>query len=267
MAIVIGDIHGDLTKARAFLDLEPAIEHVVLGDLIDSRKRATFEGELACLELLLESDAILIWGNHDLAYLPEEPWRISSEHAELSRDQASWYSAQSQFLDDLYNENGALYAKEVFRDRYLANLNRFVAAHAANGWLCTHAGVSPRVAELIPPEVKTSGTESIADWLNKEFGLELKIQQHQTSRYRRFGVGPLFQVPICRGGGEPFGGIFWYDYLGEMVDPDPSVGNQIFGHTPVPYPDQGTTWINLNASDEGMWVYDTETNLIFDAYR
>jgi len=75
MAIIVSDIHADIKKAQAFLAYKPDAEHIFLGDLIDSRDpKVTFEDELACLELILASDATLIWGNHDLAYTRLRPW-------------------------------------------------------------------------------------------------------------------------------------------------------------------------------------------------
>ncbi|KAA0894255.1 hypothetical protein [Oryzomonas rubra] len=69
MAIVIGDIHGDLPMAQAFLHYKLETEHVALGDFVDSRDpQVTFDQKLACLDLLLGSGAELLWGNHYLAY-------------------------------------------------------------------------------------------------------------------------------------------------------------------------------------------------------
>jgi len=62
MAIIIGDIHGDLEMAAAFLAYYLEEKHIVLGDLVDSRKGATSDEELACLDLLLTSDAVLPMG-------------------------------------------------------------------------------------------------------------------------------------------------------------------------------------------------------------
>lgn len=59
LAIVIGDIHGSLLKATAFLAYCTNEEHIALGDLVDSRTGASADEELSCLDLLLESDAVL----------------------------------------------------------------------------------------------------------------------------------------------------------------------------------------------------------------
>ena len=227
MAIVIGDIHGDLVKAKAFLSYKPKQEHVALGDLTDNRKnRANFEEEAACLDLLLDSDAVIIWGNHDLAYLPERPWECFGN-----------------------------FGIEAFSDRFQSNRNRFKAAYAVDEWLCTHAGISPKLGRLMPSGVIAAGASGIAKWLNEKFLRELQ-DVPVVRNPSKLGIG-LFNRAYCRGGLAEFGGIFWYDAGGEQSMPSPLVGRQIFGHSPVPYPERGTNWINLNHVEGGIWVYDT----------
>lgn len=249
MAIIIGDIHGDLAMARLFLNYHPDDVHVALGDLVDSRVMYGLEDEKACLDLLLHSSSELIWGNHDLAYLPERPWR-----------------SYGRFGDT------------AFREQYDLNRSRFVAAIAVDGWLLTHAGVTPRLAKLMPLGALESGVESVAAWLNDQFVEQLQTRNPKTGPAEvRYGYGPLFQVPPCRGGSDEYGGIFWSDMVGEQTQPAPVAGRQIFGHSPVKHPSrgnsyelrdgqlwQGPEWINLNAVDGGIWVYDTAADEIVD---
>ncbi|WP_085811951.1 metallophosphoesterase [Geoanaerobacter pelophilus] len=240
MAIITTDIHGKPAVAKAFLSFRHTELHICLGDLVDSRKRPPcFEEEAECLDILLQSDSILLWGNHDLAYLPERPWKCFGNFGEIA-----------------------------FREQFDAARNRLLAAYSFDGWLCTHAGVSPRVERLLAKEVRTNDQEAVAAWLNTEFKREIRnrLPLHDPNELR-YGHGPLFRIPVCRGGTDEFGGIFWFDALGEQTQPSPVVGRQIFGHTPVPYPERGTSmdfaggpavsWINLNAI-EGHWVYDTQ---------
>jgi predicted MPP superfamily phosphohydrolase len=133
MAIIIGDLHGDLAMARAFLKYRPTDTHVALGDLVDSRAKSDLDEEMACLDLLLNSPSVLIWGNHDLAYLPEQPWSCFGRFGEMAH-----------------------------REQYQAHRDRFVAAVAVDGWLLSHGGVSPRLAKLMPTEVLAGGAERIA---------------------------------------------------------------------------------------------------------
>ena len=268
MAIIIADIHADIQKARAFLAYEPQSEHIILGDLVDARnQKVSFDAELECLELLIASESVLLWGNHDLAYTPEQPWGCYTEFSWIHDSEVNSYTCQSDYLLKKYQANGDLWYRDIFEDRYQAakTNGRFRAAYAVDGWLCSHAGISPGVADIIPLEIISAGASSIADWLNEEFQLEFRTPANKTcdGRQPRLGVGPLFQIHRCRFGDDPFGGIFWFDPIGEMTDPSPVVGKQIYGHTPVPYPEIGEYWVNLNAFEEdGIWVFDTQENCL-----
>jgi hypothetical protein len=240
MAIIATDIHGDPAVAKAFLSFRPTELHICLGDLVDSRDHPlSLEKEAKCLDLMLHSDSILLWGNHDLAYLPERPWKCYGNFGEIA-----------------------------FRKQFDAARDRFLSAYCVDGWLCTHAGISPKVERVLAKEVATSDQTAVAAWLNMEFKRELRIQlSHHDPRELRYGHGPLFKIPVSRGGTDEYGGIFWFDAFGEQTQPSPAVGQQIFGHTPVPFPERGTSmdfaggsavpWININAI-EGHWVYDTQ---------
>lgn len=246
MAIIIGDIHGDLAMANAFLAYRPNVEHVALGDLVDSRDpHTTLEEELACLDLLLASDTMLIWGNHDLAYLPEGPWECFTRFKTLD---ASRYGARSEFLTERQALQGNLRAQDLFEERYQLARHRFKAAHAVDGWLCTHAGLSTALAATLPDLPLDSGdSHYIAEWLNQEYARELTAAS----------TGPLFQIGLMRGGTSKYGGIFWYDPRWEPAyPPDPRV-RQIFAHTQVEGPLKKGTWINVHI-EGGWWVYDTE---------
>ncbi|BCG47164.1 hypothetical protein GEOBRER4_n1989 [Citrifermentans bremense] len=240
MAIIATDIHGDPAVAKAFLSFRPTELHICLGDLVDSKGRPpSFEKEAECLNLLLQSDSILLWGNHDLAYLPERPWKCYGDFGEIA-----------------------------FRKQFDEARDQFLAAYSVDGWLCTHAGISPKVERILTKEVAISDQTAVAAWLNSEFKKELRIKlPHNDPDELRHGYGPLFKIHVCRGGTDEYGGIFWFDAFGEQAQPSPAAGRQIFGHTPVPYPERGTShdilggpaisWINLNAI-EGHWVYDTQ---------
>ncbi|WP_129125940.1 metallophosphoesterase family protein [Geomonas oryzae] len=248
MALIIGDIHGSLRKAEIFLCYRPNERHICLGDLVDSRPLVTLAEELRCLNLLMDSATDFVWGNHDLSYLPEQPW-----------------------------ECFGAFGCQPFRDIYNGNRSRFSAAIAADSWLLTHAGVSQSLGKIIPPGARNSA-QDIADWLNNEF-----LRQLQTPHPRhlgRYGAGPLFHRAFCRGGEDAYGGIFWFDGSAEQSQPSPLAGPQIFGHSPVLLPQrshswtikegtvfQGPPWINLNAFQEGVWVYDTVADDLIDLCR
>jgi len=270
LAVIIGDIHGEISKVRVFLAYKPQVRHVFLGDLADNRKGGiSLEDELECLDLILSSDSDITWGNHDLAYVPARPWRCYSSFIIEHQDIAG-YTSRSEYLRKVNEQNGNLFVRDIFEERYLPHFGRIKAAHAVDGWLCTHAGVSPEVAGIIPAEILRAGTQEIADWLQEEFLREMQAvgQSFRDTDPRRFGCRPLFKIPKCRGGLDTSGGIFWFDPIGEESNPSPLVGRQIFGHTPVPYPEistLGTKWVNLNAfEDDGIWIYDTEEDRLID---
>lgn len=238
MAVIVGDIHSNISIVRAFLDYRPEELHIALGDLVDHRSMIPLEKEMGCLELLFSSKANFLWGNHDLAYLPERPWRSYGWYGELA-----------------------------FRDMFEEHRSRFQAAYAVDGWLVTHAGIGSELAKTIPKEVKEGGTGVIAGWLNQEFQRQLATPiPHEPTRR---GYGSLFNIPIGRGGTCEYGGILWFDSEAEQSQPSPEVGPQIFAHTPAWEPRgksfllsggevvPGPEWINLCTID-GALMFDTE---------
>jgi hypothetical protein len=232
MAIVIGDIHGDLVMACAFLSYRPEEEHVSLGDLVDRRNPGiNFEEELACLDLLLESKSVLLWGNHDLAYLENAPWSI---------------------------ENRDPIEDKVFRERYRQAFERFKASFATDGWLCTHAGISTALAKdltMVGAPFDGGDAAVVAGWLNDEFYRLISSRRAMDRRHN------LFWRNWARGGDDQYGGMFWYDPRWEPAHPpDPRV-KQIFGHTKVEGPMKKRTWVNIHIEGgSGYWVFDTEVD-------
>jgi len=220
--------------AQAFLTYRPDEEHVSLGDLVDRRGPTfTFEQELDCLDLLLESEATLLWGNHDLAYLEKAPWSIGKRNS-------------NEFL--------------ALQERYQAAFERFKAAYAIDSWLCTHAGISSALADdlaAIGAPFDSGDAAAISEWLNAEFRRQIKLKKPKKDSEQRYGVGPLFRIDRARGGNDQYGGIFWYDPRWEIhYPPDPRV-MQIFAHTKVEGPMKKPTWVDMHIED-GYWVYDTD---------
>ena len=232
MAIIISDIHGDINKAKAFLAYKPETEHIILGDLMDSRDYGvTLYDELECLELILSSNAVLIWGNHDLAYTDKPCWKPYARFKDT-------YSPVSELI--------------------IPHQNCFKASHAVDGWLCTHAGISTKLSKNLPDMPLDSGApEVIANWINAEFQRQCSIPRKKVGQQQQYyGVGPLFAIHWSRGGDDQYGGIFWYDPQRELAKPDPKI-KLLFGHTPVPGPLRRDEWNNINI-EGGCWVFDTE---------
>jgi hypothetical protein len=260
MSIIIGDIHGDLPMTQAFLAYKPEAEHVPLGDIVDSRNPLTpFDEELACLDLLLESDCVLVWGNHDLAYTPERTWNGFTRHGHIFNPDR--WIRDNEYLARIYETRGLEY-RDIFESRYhvARQKGQIKAAHAAGDWLCTHAGVSTDLATALPSAPWGSGDPSaIASWICEEFDREFAIKRvrRDADAWGLFGEGPLFNIATTRGGSDPCGGIFWYDSRLEGVLPDPRF-KQIFGHTMTEGPMRKLNHVNIHIED-GWWVFDTET--------
>jgi predicted phosphodiesterase len=266
MAIVIGDIHGDMQKVKAFLAYRPMEEHIFLGDLVDSRQvGVTLDDELEALDLIFASNSTILWGNHDLSYARERPWRCFTSYYIHLADTGK-YLSNNEYLRNLYEEYGYLYVLHVYQEKFEKQKHRIKAAYAVDGWLCSHAGVSPGIAKLIPKNIiESKDQEKIAAWLNEEFLRELPIPKDLTGEgMQRYGNGPLFKVAYCRGGSDYFGGIFWFDPDAEQVDPSPLVGKQLFAHSPVPRPERRLNWINMNSVGDGIWIFDTKQDQLID---
>lgn len=215
MAIISGDLHGNRAKAAAFLDHKPDELHVCVGDFVDSFTESG-ERQLECLQLLMDSPARLLWGNHDLHYLPNPLWRCNGFQPKMA---------------------------PIFREIFLAALEngRITAACAADGWLCTHAGVHPA---LIDTEMTS---EDAAQYLNAAFPEQLAA-----------GRGPLLYVAPARGGYDPYGGIFWFDPFREREEPSRKVGKQVFGHTERREPHVTSWWACIDTVNSPLcWVFDT----------
>lgn len=113
MSIIVGDIHGNVEKVRAFLEYKPDAEHVAVGDYLDSFTEPVGR-QIEALQLLLDSKAVLLWGNHDLHYLQNPLFQFPGFNAGHAQE---------------------------FQEILEANIQRFKPAYVVDGWLCTHSGV------------------------------------------------------------------------------------------------------------------------------
>lgn len=215
MAIIVGDIHGCVEKVKTFLSYKPDVEHIALGDYLDSFREPQGR-QIEALQLLLESDAVLLWGNHDLHYLDNPPWICPG-----------------------YQHRNPRPCCDLIR----ANSDRFLAAYAVDGWLCSHAGVNERL---------TNGDKlhRIAARLNAT------LQQWMTDRAKH----PMLDIGIGRDGSAPCGGVFWYDFILER-GLDLTIP-QLFGHTKAKRPlQQEQQYVALDTSHDykTCWLFDTES--------
>jgi Calcineurin-like phosphoesterase len=161
MAIVVGDIHGDIEKARAFLAYMPDQEHVALGDYLDSFS-VPFLQQVECLNLLLDSEAVLLLGNHECHYLRKPLFHFAGYQLDHAAE-----------LQDIMEYN----------------LYRFKAAYVADGWLCTHAGVNSKITE------HQSDVTVLADMFNNSW--ELYLNHRLVDHIARYLYQSIFHFNHC----------------------------------------------------------------------
>jgi predicted phosphodiesterase len=236
MALVIGDIHGRLKKTEEFLNYRPKETHIFSGDYVDSF-HASDEDILNTLKLVIESNAILIWGNHDVHYLTNAP-----------------------FLCSGYNH----YLAKGINDILESFIDRFVPATEVDGFVITHGGISKGLHErFIKLALKENSVSEIlmAEW--KDF-LDRRGHNEQPyhSKLNRQSHSVIFNIPRCRGGNNSFGGIFWADYRDEEFYNIP----QVFGHSKTVDGNGvkrvGPNWWALGCDSDKFECFNTSTRKV-----
>ncbi len=218
MAIIIGDIHGNVEKVKAFLAYKPDELHIALGDYLDSWSESP-ERQLEALQLLINSDSVLIWGNHDIHYvLPSPPFICPGFQ---------------------YKE------KDQYQKLINSNQNRFLAAFAADGWLLTHAGCHIRLAKYSTDVVE------IANRLNKKL---TEYLNHPSKP----GTEGIFAIGRGRDGAARVGGIFWYDFRREDgLAPVPQIFGHCEVKEPMKI--DNYIALDTTNSKTDCWLFDTVT--------
>ena len=197
MALVIGDIHGRIDKVEAFLTYKPEEQHIFTGDYVDSFVQSD-NIIYQTLKLVIESNAVLLWGNHDIHYLSRAPFRCSGYRQ---------YMAKS--IRDIF---------EVFG-------HRFIPVITIDGFIITHAGVTQGLADDLNFSMRvTEATFEIHQSIIED---EWAKYQNPDNFPRDGKESPIFNIPKARGGIDKFGGIFWADYRDEQYYKIP----QVFGHS------------------------------------
>jgi hypothetical protein len=211
MSIVVADLHGDVEKARAFLAYRPDQVHVALGDYLDSYTEPV-ERQQECLKLLMDSDSVLLLGNHECHYLKYPLFQFAG-----------------------YNSVNA----PLFQDILEANIPRFRVAYAADGWLCTHAGVKSDFTEDV------HDVEVLANIFNRAWDSYLvnRLVDHQAQYFYQSIFSFNFRIYV----------------EGNLL---PTNIGQIFGHCAFSRPIVEPEYIALDTTDNSnsCWLYDTETN-------
>jgi hypothetical protein len=179
MALVVGDIHGNYGKAKAFLDYKPEETHIFVGDYFDSYT-ASSEDIILTFKMIAESTAIMLAGNHELHY-------FSNAHS---------YFRCSGFRE---HQPQLTHAINAYKDRLLA-------CYVVDDFLITHGGLSRKLGKIF------LNVNEAADWINSEWKWFLN------SPVVPMALSPIFDIGSIRGGREDVGGIFWCSIGHEKMD-------------------------------------------------
>lgn len=199
--LILGDIHGNLSKAKAFLAHKPEEKHCFVGDYVDSFE-ATDEEIYETLKTCIESEAVLLIGNHDAHYFSEPPFTCSGRRHYMAKG-----------------------LNEIFE----AFIPRFVPCIAVDGFIVTHGGVSEAFGNS---NLKTTSVDVIASKITALWQIYLDTRFLRTPNTPRF-KNSLFSISPTRGGMDRFSGPFWADYRSDNLFGVP----QVFGHSRTPLGD------------------------------
>ncbi len=195
--LLVGDVHGNYTKVKAFLDYKPNEPHGFIGDYFDSFI-ATVEQQIETFKLIVNSDSLILTGNHDLQYFKTADYRVK----------CSGFTNNMNIVDCVEEH------KHLFK-----------AAICIDDHVITHGGVHPN---LFGKKQKGMSKHEIVSKINEDFEL---YKTHSIDGIRKFFDNYetcIFNIGSCRGGWNQFGGPFWLDYRYEKLDRN---FNQVIGHT------------------------------------
>lgn len=222
--VVIPDVHQRISWVEGILARESrSDEFVFLGDWFDSWPSspgaASFEDTCRYLRHLLLSHAnkerfVFLVGNHDMPYIYHNS--ASSRSAVKGGDAYScsgFTRSKARIFRKVFYEAG-------LRDAFFSS--RFAPAHASQGVICSHAGMSDH--HLLPGEVGSSMVSS-----------RLRSVWANFRNFSHPGNSLLSGCGLSRGGADQVGGLLWLDWNAEFV-PSSRIGRQIVGHTRVAEP-------------------------------
>jgi len=229
MSLIAGDIHGNYAKAKAFLEYRPEEEHIFVGDYTDSFK-ATDEDIVRTMQMIFQSDAVTLAGNHDIQY-------FNSATNELK---CTGFRGDTIFV----------HVMETYKDKIFASVVR-------DNFIITHGGVTAGLTHYAPLD----DINELNEWLNSEFD---KFKNYPMPMSP---LSKIFNIASCRGGYHTYGGIFWGDYRYEKFDLN---FNQIFGHTSGSQPKtftegkKGKEVMRVCVDAPQFYCFNTKTRLIED---
>lgn len=188
--LIIGDIHGNYEKAKAFLDYKPEEEHCFVGDYTDSFI-ASNEDIIKTMQLIFDSNAIVLSGNHDNQY----------------------YKNSGMFT--LCSGYRHAYAA-MFVDMFEKYKHRIQASCIADDFFVCHGGVTKEFG---------AGFETIKQ-MNHFCNSEFNLFKNSVMPWEN---GPsIFYIGGFRGGDNQYSGIFWATMQYEQFD---ERFNIVCGHT------------------------------------
>lgn len=226
--LIIPDIHLKIDRAQRIINSEGADKIILLGDIFDDYGDTVELNVKAAnwLNKLLDNENIIyLMSNHDCNYIGNNP--------------KTWCSGFSE------DKNTAI--KSVLRPDVRNKVKYF---HFENSILFSHAGLNR-------PYVNNN-KDCLEEWLNSQ------IERADKYLFDNIGYSSFFDVGLCRGGRQPYGGILWNDFRGEFLHTEGL--SQIMGHTicKTPLIKEGNNfvvWEEGARISDGSWSLGLDTNL------
>lgn len=209
--VTIGDVHGrDNWKKAVYQNdkclLGNGIDKVIfIGDYVDSFDLSNSEIFTNLIEIIelkrkYPDNVVLLWGNHDVAYLNYDG-RISGFRYEMAPD-----------LNILFREN----------------IELFSLAYQYQHVIWTHAGIHRGWwNQYVQPVISRKKETRFSEFLG-----EMKTIAGYLNLMFEFNYEPLFLISHYRGGSSQVGGPLWADKKEVYSKPLPGY-HQVVGHTPV----------------------------------
>lgn len=230
MALCVGDIHGNMQKAKMFLDYKPEEQHIFVGDFADSY-HASDKDIIDTLQYVLDYDCIILAGNHDIQYF---------RNSTTSLKCTGYRNSYAYILEQIIEKN-----KDLFQATYIAD-----------DYLVSHGGI----VKALTKYTDFNTIEDINDWCNEEFDKWKNSPVVQTT------LSPIFNIGSARGGWDSYSGIFWasigYDKFDKRF-------NQVVGHTRHNQPlilDNGKKYNtrHIGIDTDFFYCYNTKTHNVED---
>lgn len=177
--VFCGDIHGKSEQVRRALDMDGII--VFVGDFIDSFDRTILEHD-ECYRLVIEAikkkKARVIYGNHELSYIP----------------------VCGELGQSIHRSSGWNYQRSIVMKKYESKIREHFEPYIflTPEFLVSHAGLTKQLWQDQGLSIKTL-SQALAEWW-----LDRNSPMHYIGRYR--------------GGRNKYGGLFWCDFNQEFEE-------------------------------------------------